>query len=74
MVTYTDFPGGAVVKNVPANGGNAKDPWVKRSSGTGNGNPPQYSCLENSMGSGAWKATIHGVTKSWALCVKSWTH
>ena len=53
MVTYTDFPGGAVVKNVPANGGNAKDPWVKRSSGTGNGNPPQYSCLENSMGSGA---------------------
>ena len=31
--------------------------------GEGNGNPLQYSCLENSMGGGAWWATVHGVTK-----------
>ena len=34
--------------------------------GEGNGNPLQYSCLENSMDSGAWWAAVHGVTKSWA--------
>ena len=33
--------------------------------GEGNGNPLQYSCLENSMDSGAWWAAVHGVTKSW---------
>ena len=32
--------------------------------GEGNGNPPQYSCLENSMDGGAWWATVHGVAKS----------
>ena len=32
--------------------------------GEGNGNPPQYSCLENSRDRGAWLATVHGVTKS----------
>ena len=32
----------------------------------GNGNPLQYSCLENPMDGGAWKAAVHGVTKSWA--------
>ena len=32
--------------------------------GEGNGNPPQYSCLENSMDRGAWQATVHGVAKS----------
>ena len=32
--------------------------------GEGNGNPPQYSCLENFMGRGAWWAMVHGVTKS----------
>ena len=36
-----------------------------RLSGEGHGNPLQYSCLENSMDRGAWRATIHGVTKSW---------
>ena len=40
-------------------------PGSGRSSGEGNGNPLQYSCLENPMGGGAWQATIHGVTKSW---------
>ena len=36
-----------------------------RSPGKGPGNPPQYSCLENSRDKGAWQAAIHGVTKSW---------
>ena len=33
--------------------------------GEGNGNPLQYSCLENPMDSGAWQDTVHGITKSW---------
>ena len=33
--------------------------------GVGNGNPLQYSCLENPMDRRAWQATVHGVTKSW---------
>ena len=40
-------------------------PGSGRSPGEGNGNPLQYSCLENPMEGGAWKATVHGVTKSW---------
>ena len=40
-------------------------PGLKRSQGVGNGNPLQYSCLENAMDRGAWWATVHGVTKSW---------
>ena len=40
-------------------------PGLGRSPGEGNGNPLQYSCLENSMDEGAWWATVHGVTKSW---------
>ena len=47
------FPGGAVIKNLPATAGDAGDmgsiPGLGRSPGGGNGNPPQYSCLENSM-------------------------
>ena len=58
-----------VVKNPPANAGDIKsrgfDPWVRKISGAGNGNPLQYSCLENSMDRGAWRATIHGVSMSW---------
>ena len=52
------FPGGSVVKNPPANAGDIGDagliPGSERSSGRGNGNPLQYSCLENSMDRGAW--------------------
>ena len=48
---------------------NSEDPgWIPgsgRSPGEGNGNPLQYSCLENSMDGGAWWATVHGVAKSW---------
>ena len=47
------FPDGAVLKNLPANTGNARDmgsiPGSGRSPGVGNGNPLQYSCLENSI-------------------------
>ena len=47
---------------------NAEDvgsiPGSGRSSGKGNGNPLQYSYLENSMDGGAWWATVHGITKS----------
>ena len=39
-------------------------PGLGRSPGEGNGNPLQCSCLENSMDRGAWRATVHGVTKS----------
>ena len=38
-------------------------PWSGRSPREGNGNPPQYSCLENSMDRGAWPATVHGVAR-----------
>ena len=40
------------------------DPWVERSTGGGNGNPLQYSCLRNPMDRGAWWATVHGVIES----------
>ena len=41
----------------------AEDPGSGRSPGEGNGNPVQYSCLENSTDRGAWQAIVHGVTK-----------
>ena len=62
------FPGGAVVKNLPADARDKRDvgsiPESGRSPGDGNGDPLQYSCLENSMGRGAWRATVHGVAES----------
>ena len=61
------FPGGAVVKNLPARAGNTRVvvliPAWGRSPGEGNGNSLPYSCLENSMDRRAWWATIHGVTR-----------
>ena len=58
-----------MVKNPPDNSGAAGDlgsiPGSGRSPGEENGNPLQYSCLENSMDGGAWWATVHGVAKSW---------
>ena len=60
------FPGGSVVKNPPGNVGDVGSvPELGRSLGGGNGNSLQYSCLQNSMDSGAWQATVHGVAKSW---------
>ena len=59
------FPGGAVVKNLPANAGDTGlIPGLSRSPGEGNGNSLQYSCLGNPMDRGAWWATVHGVAKS----------
>ena len=59
-----------VVKNLPTNAGGAREvgslPGSGRSTGEGNGNLFQYSCLENPMDGGAWWSTIHGVTKSQA--------
>ena len=53
-----------MVKNLPANAGDASSiPGPERSPGEGNGNPFQYSCLENPMDRGAWRATVHGVTR-----------
>ena len=57
-----------MIKNLPANAGDAGDvcliPGSGRSPGIGNGNPLRYSCLENSMDRGAWQATVPGVSKS----------
>ena len=62
------FLSGSVVKNLPANAGNAEDlgsiPRLGRSLGEGNGNALQYSCLENPMDRRVWWAIVHGVTKS----------
>ena len=53
-----------VVKNLPANAGDAGSVsgWGK-SSAEGNGYPPQYSCLENPTVRGAWQASVHGVAR-----------
>ena len=58
------FSGGSVIKNLPANAGDVRLIFGSgRSIGGGNGNPLQYSCLQNSMDRGAWQDTVHGVTK-----------
>ena len=66
LYTQLGFPSGSAVENLPAmeEGSIAGS---GRSPGEGNGNPLQYSCLENLMDRGAWQATIHGVTKSQTL-------
>ena len=59
------FPGGSEVKASAWNAGvPGSIPGSGRSPGEGNGNPLQYSCLENPMEGGAWWATVHGVAKS----------
>ena len=64
------FPDGSAVKNPPA----MQQPQVLQfrylgqedpGHGGGHGNPCQYSCLENPMDRGVWRATVHGVTKTW---------
>ena len=58
------FPGGSVVKNPPANAGDAAFiPGLGRSPGEGNGNPLQYSYLGNPMDRGDWRAAARGVAK-----------
>ena len=59
------FPGDSDGKESACNVGHlGLIPGWGRSSAEGNGYPLQYSCLENSMDSGAWQATVHGVTKN----------
>ena len=60
-----DFPSGSDgTVSVYNQGDPGSIPGLGRSPGEGNGNPLQYSCLENPMDGGAWWATVHGVTKS----------
>ena len=62
---FMGFPGGSDGKESTCSSGDlCSIPGSGRSPGEGNGNPLQYSCLENSMVSGAWWATIHGVAKN----------
>ena len=77
------FPDGSVVKNPLANAGDTGDtvsiPGLGRSPRGGNGNPLQYSCLENPTDRGAWRATVCGVPKSWiglmdGVCMHTHTH
>ena len=58
------FSGSTVVKNLPANAGDAGSiSGLERFPGRGNGNSSQYSCLKNSMDRGVWWATVHGLAK-----------
>ena len=62
------FPGDSDGKESACNAGDlGLIPGLGQSSGEGNGNPLQYSCLENSMNRAAWRATVHGVTESQLL-------
>ena len=62
-----DFPGGSVVKNPPANAGDAEDagsiPGLGRSPRGGNVNLLQYSCLRNPMDRGPWQDTVHRISE-----------
>ena len=65
MPVFLGFPCGSAGKESACSVGDLGSvPGLGRSPGVGNGNPLQYSCLEDSMDSGAWRATVHGVTKS----------
>ena len=62
---YWDFPGGSDGKASACNAGDLGSiPGLGRSPGEGNGNPLQYSCLDNPMDGEAWWATVHWVAKS----------
>ena len=73
--SYLEFSGSwasqvvLVVKHPSANAGDINDvgsiSWSRRSPGEGQGNPLQNSCLENPVDRGAWRATVHRVSKSW---------
>ena len=69
MICRWGFSDVSVVKNPLSSagvaGGTRSIPESGRSSGEGNSNPLQDSCLENPMDRGAWWATVHGVAKSW---------
>ena len=62
------IPGGIMVKKLPVNAGDIRDAGsilgLGRSPGGGHGNALQCACLENPTDRGAWRATVHGVTKT----------
>ena len=65
ILNILDFPGGSDRKVSAYNAGDLGSiPGSGRFPGEGNGNPLQYSCLENPMDGGTWQATAHGVAKS----------
>ena len=67
QITNKGFPGGSDGKaSVYDVGDLGSIPGLGRSAGEGNGNPLQYSCLENPMDREAWRGTVHGVAKSQA--------
>ena len=69
------FPGGSEVKASACNVGDLGSiPGLGRSPGEGNGNPLQYSCLENPMDGGGWWATVHGVAKESDLIERRHAH
>ena len=63
LVDFMGFPGGSDNKESACNSGDLGS-IPGRSLGEGHGNPLRYSCLENSMDTGAWRATVYGVAKS----------
>ena len=66
LKTLEDFPGGSDSKVSACNVGDPGSiPGLGRSPGEENGNPLQYSCLENPLDRGVWKAIVHEVSKSW---------
>ena len=68
------LPGSSVYKESSSSAGQpCLIPGLGRSPGEGNGNSPNYSCLENPMNGGAWRATVHRVTKSQAQ-MSNFTH
>ena len=74
---FKGFPGGSVVKNLPAM--QEMLIWFlswERSPGEAHGNPVQYSCIENSMDRGSWQATVHRIAKSqtWVKQLSMHTH
>ena len=69
IICHNAISGNSAVKNLPSlqktirnTGDTGSVPGLRRSPGEGNGNPLQYSCLDNSMDGGAWRATVQGVT------------
>ena len=66
LIGILGFPGSSDSKAFACNVGDlGLIPQLGRSPGEGNGDPLQYSCMENSMDGGAWWPTVHGITKSW---------
>ena len=64
MCMHMGFPCSSVSKESACSAGDPGSiPGLGRCPGEGNGNPLQYSCLENPMGRGAWWATVHGIAK-----------